>query len=257
MAETPTTPEAGTTDKTTTAPAGDASAAPASATPAPTAAMAAPTAGPAHGAAKESTKDHGKEPAQEHGKAEKKKAGSGLMPTIMEVLAGLKSPDKPTRNGAMLFVASLCGIAMVVILAGVHFYQVRKALLVRAETDHLEEYMKKQAEEAKKTFTTQALGTFTIQLKPIADQKPAPGVMNLAEVDIDARCDEKETCDLLKDGSEKVRNEVTTALGPMDRDELYSKEGKARLKKRILERLNAWLPKGKVEELYFSKLVIS
>jgi flagellar basal body-associated protein FliL len=191
----------------------------------------------------------------------KKSRAAGLGGTIAEVLAGLKSPDKPTRNGAILFVVSLCGIVFVMGLAGVHVWEDRKNIQVQMNQSeqgkNLDEFIKKQAEEAKKKYSMQTLGTFTIQLKTIEGQKPAPGVMNLAEIEVQAKCDEVETCQRLEEGSAQVRNEITSSLGPMDRDVLLTKEGKSRLKKKLLDRLNAWLPKGKIEELYFSKLVIS
>jgi flagellar basal body-associated protein FliL len=191
----------------------------------------------------------------------KKSKAAGLGGTIVEVLAGLKSSDKPTRNGAILFVVSLCGIAFVIGLAGMHVWEDRKNIQVQMNQSeqgkNLDEFIKKQAEEAKKKYSMQTLGTFTIQLKVIEGQKPAPGVMNLAEIEIQAKCDEVETCQALDEGSAQVRNEITSSLGPMDRDELLTKEGKHRLKKKLLDRLNAWLPKGKIEDLYFSKLVIS
>jgi flagellar basal body-associated protein FliL len=191
----------------------------------------------------------------------KKSKAAGLGGTIVEVLAGLKSPDKATRNGAILFVVSLCGIAFVMGLAGMHVWEDRKNIQVQMNQSeqgkNLDEFIRKQAEETKKKYSMQILGTFTIQLKMIEGQKPAPGVMNLAEIEIQAKCDVVETCQALEDGSAQVRNEITSSLGPMDRDELLTKEGKRRLKKKLLDRLNAWLPHGKIEDLYFSKLVIS
>jgi flagellar basal body-associated protein FliL len=268
MADTPATPA---TDKAAPPAAGDNPAPGAAPAGAPAAVAATPgTAAPgtpAAGATAAAPAGAHGAPAAAHAAsaapsaAKKKSKFAGLGATIMEVIAGIKSPDKQTQHAAMLFIASLCGIALVVVLAGVHFYEVRKELrdqMSQSEASkNLDEFMKKQTEEAKKKFTMQALGTFTIQLKPIEGQRAGPGVMNLAEVELQARCDEKETCDSLKDGMAQVSNEITTALGPMDRDDLMTKEGKLHLKKRILDRLNAWLPKGKVEDLYFSSLVIS
>jgi len=260
MADTPAT---SASEKSPAAPAGEnpAPGAPAAGAPAPSASAPAsapaptgtvPAAG-AHAAGAHAT------PAPAAPKKKSKFAGLGA--TILEVIAGLKSPDKPTRNAAAVFVGSLCGIGLVMILTVGHIYQVRKELRDQMNQSNaaknLDEFIKKQAEEAKKQFTMQSLGTFTIQLKPIDGQKAGPGVMNLAEIDVQARCDEKETCDSLKEGLAQVSNEITTALGPMDRDELMTKDGKLHLKKKILDRINAWLPKGKVEDIYFSRLVIS
>jgi flagellar basal body-associated protein FliL len=192
----------------------------------------------------------------------KKKNGAGLGQQIQEVLGGLSSPDRPTRNAALLFVVSLMGVVGVFIAGGVHFWQVRKDLQAKfADTGEQGEnpnnFLKKQAEGAKRKFSIQDLGTFTIELKPIPGARPAPGVMNLAEIELQAECDEKETCDTLEEELARARNEVASVFTAMARDDLISKEGKRQLKKKIQDRLNGWLPKGRVEEIYISKLVIN
>jgi flagellar basal body-associated protein FliL len=182
--------------------------------------------------------------------------------TVREVFQGLSSPDVPTRNAAILFVLSLAGIVFVLILAGSYFWQSRKLMHDElANTGdagkNFGEFIRKQSEEAKRKYTFQSLGTFNIELKPVDSEVKAKGVMNMAEVEIQAQCDKKETCEFLEDQSAKVKDEVTQVFTAMERDELLSKEGKKRMKKKIIDRLNLFLTEGKVENLFFSKLIIN
>jgi flagellar basal body-associated protein FliL len=182
--------------------------------------------------------------------------------TVREVFQGLKSPDVPTRNAAILFVFSLIGIGFVLILAGSYFWQSRKLMHDELTNTgdagkNLGEFIRKQSEEAKMKYTFQSLGTFNIELKPIDPEVKAKGVMNMAEVEIQAQCDKKDTCDFLEGQSAKVKDEVTQVFTAMERDELLSKEGKKKMKKKIIDRLNLFLTEGKVEDLFFSKLIIN
>jgi flagellar basal body-associated protein FliL len=182
--------------------------------------------------------------------------------TVREVFQGLRSTDVPTRNAAVLFILSLVGIAFVLIFAGNYFWQSRK--LMRDELTNtgdagknLGDFIKKRSDEAKSKFTTQSLGTFNIELKPFDSEHKPKGVMNMAEVEIQVQCDTKETCEFLDGQSAKVKDEVSQVFTATERDELLSKEGKKRIRKKITDRLNLFLTEGKVEDVFFSKLIIN
>jgi flagellar basal body-associated protein FliL len=182
--------------------------------------------------------------------------------TFGEVIQGLKSPDGPTRRGAMLFVFSLLGIIAVLGFSVRYVWMQRKGLEEQmAQTGeagkNFGDFIKKQSDEAKQKYSLLSLGTYTINLKPIEGSKPGPGVMNIAEVEIQIQCDSKETCGLVDDRKTKVRDEVTNLFTAMEREELLSREGKRRLKKKILDQLNSDAPKGKIEDLFFTKLIIN
>lgn len=182
--------------------------------------------------------------------------------TVREVFMGIRSPDIPTRNAALLFILSLVGIVFVLIMGGTYFWQSRKLMHDKlANTGeagkNLGDFIKKQSDEAKRKFSFQSLGTFNIELKPIDPETKAKGVMNMAEVEIEVQCDKKETCDFLEGQSAKVKDEVTQVFTATERDELLSKEGKKRMKKKIIDRLNLFLTEGRVEDLFFSKLIIN
>jgi flagellar basal body-associated protein FliL len=49
---------------------------------------------------------------------------------------------------------------------------------------------------------------------------------------------------------------VTIALTEVNRDELINRDGKRRLRKAIVDRLNQLLPHGRVLNAYFGRLMI-
>ena len=158
----------------------------------------------------------------------------------------------------------------VLVLGGIYFNQIRedKKLLTPItatgeQGKNFGDFIKKQSEEAKLRHSTQSLGVFSIELKgPPKDAegntpKRAKSVMDLAEVEIIVECDEKETCEFIEDRMPLVKNEVTGLFTAMEREDLLSREGKRKLQNRILSKLNLWLPTGKIQKVYFTKLIIS
>jgi flagellar basal body-associated protein FliL len=186
---------------------------------------------------------------------------SGAWNHAVGITKDLISSDQPTRKMARYFFVSVAGIVFVLVASGIYFHDVRLKLKAASteQGKNLGDFLAKQAEEAKLKFTSQSLGTFSIELKTAdgVQGKRSQGVMNLAEIEIVVTCDEKETCDFLEDNMPQVRNQLTDVFTAMERDDLLSKEGKRRLKGRVLQKLNLWLPKGKIENLYFDKLVVS
>ena len=189
----------------------------------------------------------------------------GALANTKELVADLFDPDQRTRKMARYFVASVVGIVVVLTLSGIYISKMRLEKNLAAITDtgeqgkNFADFIKRQADEAKRKFSQQSLGTFTIELK-IPDEKNRkrpPGVMDLAEVEVVIECDEKETCEFIEERMAVVRNEMTGIFTPMDREELMSREGKRKLQLRIQGKLNTWLPKGKIEHIYFNKLIIS
>ena len=121
----------------------------------------------------------------------------------------------------------------------------------------LSEFLERQAQEAKWKNTTLGLGDFVIDLKRKGDEVKAPGVNNMASLEIFIECDTRETCEYIEGSSVQARSQVSNALIQIDREELLSKDGKRKIKKAIIDRLNTWLPKGRIENLYVTKLVVS
>jgi flagellar basal body-associated protein FliL len=182
--------------------------------------------------------------------------------STIEVFRSLGSPDGPTRKMSVVFVASLLCVVATLVAAGERYLAIRRARSVSAATIRREEsmlssFLKKQADLAMRKNVMFPLGQFSLELRAPAGEPLRRGVMNLAEVEIVLECDTKETRFYFEDNLPQTRNQVTDVLVAMDRSELLSQDGKLRLKHRIIEKLNTMLPRGKVENLYFSKLILS
>lgn len=179
---------------------------------------------------------------------------------VLLILLGLRSPDRLTRWFSMLFFLSLIGLITVGVLGVRRYTNLQSAKeLLTAQSDsarNMGDFIRKQSEIAKLKFNTQPLGKFIVELKPIEGAQPVAGVLNMAEIEITVITDNRDTCSYLDDNLAIARNEVTNGLVGLERDDVVTREGKRRLKHALIERLNNWLPSGKVEELYFSRIVV-
>lgn len=183
-----------------------------------------------------------------------------FLKNIPQIFHDLQSPDRPTRRMAALFFLSLSGLVFA-ILVGMNRYSHNKKLqaeaILRREARIKAEIERKLAEGEKRQASIFTLGVFTLELKPVPHQKLAPGVMNMAEVEIVLLCDEPKTKAFLEENQVQAQNQMTNVLTAIDREELLSREGKRKIKAILIRRLNHWLPHGAIEDLYFSKLVVS
>ena len=180
---------------------------------------------------------------------------------IREMISGLRSGDGPTRWMSLIFALSTLGL-LTVTGYGIHYgWTLREKSLELSESQkaaqHLSEFLRKQAEEAKLKASLLPLGTFTIELKALPSQKPIPGVMNLAEIDLTVESDSKLTRDWIESHLPQVRNQISNVLTASDRNELMSRDGKKRLRRALLEQINSILPRGRAQDIYITKLVMT
>jgi flagellar basal body-associated protein FliL len=182
---------------------------------------------------------------------------------IQELVRALGSPDRPTRKGARLFFASVVGLALVTAVAGHRYWghikdlRARAARITRQQKAVLAEFLRMRSEIAKRKNSTLLLGGFNVALQPDSGSRTPSSSYRLAEIEVVVECESKETRDFLEENIERARNEVTNTFVNVDRQELMSQEGKARLKRALQERLNLLLPKGHVESIFFSKMVLT
>lgn len=175
---------------------------------------------------------------------------------------GTFSKDGPTRRMSWMFILSLVGLVFVTSYAVRRHYQHGKSFkdqitAVDSGAKNLGAFLEKQSEEAKRKYSSVTIGKFTVDLKNGASERKISGVMNMVEIEIVAQCDTKSTCDWIEEHALQTKNEITNTLVGLERDDILSKDGKRRLKKALISKLNSWLPAGKVEEVFFSKLVVS
>ena len=187
---------------------------------------------------------------------------NGIITLCMLAARQVRSPRSDVRRMAVLFVSSLGGLAVVGGVGGGKIYQwrvdasmreqaLKAALAAQQVGENIGDFVGKRAEEAKRRNTTMVVGVFEMEVVEGNMRSP-----NSAELEIVVECDDKPTCDHIQKNGTPVRNEILSALSPMSREELLSREGKARLKRQIIERLNAFVPSGKIENVYFTRLVV-
>lgn len=179
-----------------------------------------------------------------------------LRQTVGDLTGSLRSEDPPTRRAGRLFFATL------ILTLGFGIVGFRILLVPPADpapsqgADNTVGFFDKMAQETHRKNTTLGLGKFVFNLKLKGDEPVLAGVMQMAQMELYIECDTKETCEYVEAGSVHARAEITKALIAVDREELLTRD-KRRLKRAILERLNGWLPRGKIQTVHISKLVVS
>ena len=182
--------------------------------------------------------------------------------TTSGVKEALKSKDAPTQRMALVFIVCLLGIFCT---AGLWF-----KFLINKERDHLAAIALAQkaakeaaaddaaeATELKKRPNMLGLGKFSIELSEKPKVHKAHGMMNLASIELYVSCDTKETCEYIEEHKVQIQNEVTGFFTPLEREEFLSISGKRYIRKALMERLNGWLPNGKIKDVYFVEIIIS
>jgi flagellar basal body-associated protein FliL len=206
----------------------------------------------------------GETPASDLAKApkeprRKKKAADDERGSVLkDIVAALSSEDRPTRRMASVCVLAIVGTVLILAFAGRRYWlrwEARRVYLAGAaekEQAILADFFRKRAEIAHRKHAMLTIGEFTVELKDSEN-----GTINLAEVELVVECDSKETRYFLEDNLARARNQVTNAFVPLERSEFLTADGKERLKRRLMDALNAIIPAGKVENLFFSKLILS
>ena len=174
---------------------------------------------------------------------------------------GVIASDPPTRWGSQIFWLSLIGL----LVSTAAYWTIRHEAQLERERALIpseEELARRTADERQRAEIASLkersleMGQFSIQIVAVAP--PHPGVLNTASVEITLECDHAEACERIKGRVVQARNEVIGVFRPVDREELFSKEGKKRLKRLILDRLNHWSASesGKVTQVHFVNLIV-
>lgn len=112
----------------------------------------------------------------------------------------------------------------------------------------------RQREKADLDASWLKLEKFTFDLRPdLNDAKDAPP--RLVEFDVSVQGDSPETRNYLEENMVQARNAIFGSLTGWDRETLMTPEGKKKLRQRLSDSLNAWLPEGKVLDLYFVRFI--
>ncbi|OFZ55960.1 MAG: hypothetical protein A2428_11950 [Bdellovibrionales bacterium RIFOXYC1_FULL_54_43] len=194
--------------------------------------------------------------------ARAEKYSRAVRDVIVQMFEAVRGGDLPSRRMAILFFVGVLGVVIVLSIVYeryIRYQDLRKYQSTAAEqtSRNLGEFIQKQAEHAKHKFSTLTLGKFTVDIAPIDSPRPVRGVNSVAEVEIVIECDSKETRYFIEDNLARAQDQITNVFASLTRDDLLSRDGKKKLKARLIEKLNGWLPSGKVQDLFFNDLVIS
>jgi flagellar basal body-associated protein FliL len=185
---------------------------------------------------------------------------NSYLSVIPNLFTSLFHYDLPTRRMSLMFMVSLMSAVVVMGISANRFIAHRKAvklLEARLAAQQLKEQELLRQEESKRQVNTVSLGSFTLEIKPEPPvRRGGMGIVNMAEVELVLLCDSEETCEHISRHKVQVRNQLTQVFLPLDREEVMSKEGKRRIRAAVVKKLNSWLNHGKVNDLYFSKLII-
>ena len=178
-----------------------------------------------------------------------------------DLILGLTSPDAWTQRMSAVFFLCIVGILALLFTMTSYGWHVRKAnLLAKAVivAQHQKEIDEKASEEERKKGSVLSLGMFLLELKPFTTEEVAKDPpSNMAEIEIVIVCDTQRTRDYINDNMVLIRNHLTNILAPVSRDDMLSPEGKRHLRETLRRKLNGWLKKGEIRELYFPKLIVS
>ncbi len=177
-----------------------------------------------------------------------------------EMSQALISKDRWTRRMALVFFGACLGIAAVIYFGAeraIRHHRVRLAA-EKKSANRLGQFFKEQAEAARLKSSLLALGVFTIELKVDDGDAVMPirrGVKT-AEIEVVLECETVDVSRYIESHMLQARNELTETMVGLTRDGLFSRDGKAVLRKKMVDRLNQWMPEGKVRNVYFNKLIV-
>ena len=173
------------------------------------------------------------------------------------MLRSLKSPDPETRKITFIYLLSLIGLFSVLGLSGtlvVGKIQRDQALEAQRKAQIELERLKAETEAQSGDFVVD-LGTITIDLKPIEPTTTSVGIKNVAQLNIHLRCDTVKAKNLIQEKTPQIKEMILDLLIGIDREDLLSYSAKRRLKSLMMQKINAWLPYGKIEDVLLSDLL--
>jgi Flagellar basal body-associated protein FliL len=192
---------------------------------------------------------------------------------LQGILKALLHGNWNQRRMAVLFFVSLAGAALSGGVATSRYLEARRIARERAERmagkdtscvemscafNAMEELAQKKAALAEIRDATVSLGEFEVGLVGLGDGRQGRSGMSL-EVELAIEFDSGQTGRWVAANLSPARNEVLGSIGTLTgltREDLLTPEGKAKVREQIRERVDSWLPSGKIKGIYFSKFLL-
>ena len=176
---------------------------------------------------------------------------------LVKMLQNLGSSNRAIRRMSTVFFLSLFGLLSVSVALTVHLFQRDQEVSLRKQ----EEQKQKEAHQRQMEMLRQeasvfvSLGSLLIDLKSTPELKSVGRIKNLAQIEVHFHCDSSKTKTLILERVPELKDMILTVLIGVDREELQSHLGKKRLRSLILQKVNAWLPFGKVDDVLLSNIL--
>ncbi len=203
-------------------------------------------------------------------KVEKPSQPSALKMALLEFKTALIVGPAPRRRMAILLVVGLLGSLGVIGVGTARYIRFARVAAEKARRhaqgaddckelkctfNKLEDLAKQKAALAEIRDATVALGDFEVTLVGLGNGQKEVKL----ELDVAVEFDSAETGRWVAANKSPVRSEVLGAAATLTgftREDLLTPEGKARVRERIRDRLDQWLPSGKVKGIYFSRFLL-
>lgn len=176
------------------------------------------------------------------------------------IFSSLWDESQGTRRMAYVFFFALFGVMGILLFASQHYSgKVTESLVDESAPDAGKNLGKIFSEASKDAYLRRSrlgLGNFLFKLDSEALEKDGtiPGYLGMVEIEIFVECDSIETCDLMTNNIDRVRDQVHRAVTRVERTRVMSLEGKRQLKKTIKRKINLWLPTGRVKQIFFTHI---
>ena len=179
---------------------------------------------------------------------------------LPKMFLSLMSSDPWTRAISWLFILSLVGFFSAAGLGIQRIWDAKdKRSLQKKELErHLAELEKKtqmMAQDRERFWVK--FDSFRVELREITYPGEIKQTVAIGLVEISLRCDSPSTAKYVAEHAVQAQDQVTKAFVGVTRDSLLTNAGKNQIKIVITKMLNNWLPAGRVDEVYFSKLIVN
>lgn len=180
-----------------------------------------------------------------------------------ELFGGVRSPDWSTRLGSFLFLGFFIA-TLFTVGVGLRFVaqqrEMRKSEAAKndPELQKARDLQAKKAQDEARKKNTFVLGNFNASLKtPLAPGGQGGNrPLNSVELEIVIECDALATRHYIEENIIPAQHQAASALNELTEADLMTAEGKRKLRRTIMYKLNTWLPKGRVEDIFFSHVVV-
>lgn len=176
---------------------------------------------------------------------------------VVRMIQNLWSSDRATRRMSLIFLLSFIGLVSVSLTLLVHLFW--RYPTGSPKTLDLSAGVQNQASSVERppleVGAFVSLGSVLIDLKSKDESALRRKLKNVAQIELYLHCDSLKTKTLLMERAPQVKDMILNVFVGVSSDDLQSMSGKKRLKSLILQKVNSWLPSGKVDEVLLSQIL--